>query len=109
MNDTIKNKVYFKLSSIIEDTSNLEMYIEDAYYTIISYCNIKDGDKIPTALEVAIQKLALLNFRSKGKENITQESQGSRSRTYKQIGTYVSSLPSEIEVLCKPYRRFLTR
>lgn len=83
----------------------LMIYISSAYDVIHSYCNYNEDEILNNKLSVAVLNLALLNYRSRGKENITQESQGSRSRTYKTVGTYVSQLPSEIEVLCKPYRK----
>lgn len=99
-------KTLLDIDSIDSSKDNiLNIYIDSAYNVIHSYCNYNEDEILNKKLSVAVLNLALLNYRSKGKENITQESQGSRSRTYKTVGTYVSQLPSEIEVLCKPYRR----
>ncbi|WP_346874229.1 phage head-tail connector protein [Clostridium sp. UBA5988] len=97
-------KVLLDIVDISKDNI-LNIYINSAYDVIHSYCNYNEDEILSNKLSVAVLNLALLNYRSKGKENVTQESQGSRSRTYKTVGTYVSQLPSEIEVLCKPYRK----
>lgn len=77
----------------------LNIYLNEAEDTVRSYCNINEIDILNNALTSAVLKLALFNYKNRGKENITQMSQGSRSITLK------SSLPTEIEMLCKPYRR----
>lgn len=97
-------KILLDIVDISKDNI-LNIYINSAYDVIHSYCNYNEDEILNNKLSVAVLNLALLNYRNRGKENVTQESQGSRSRTYKQVGTYVSQLPSEIEVLCKPYRK----
>lgn len=87
----------------------IKIYFKMALNTILGYCNYLescDVFNLNTVLLNAVKQLTIINYRNRGKENITQMSQGSRSMTLKSAGgSYKNSLPSEIEALCKPYRR----
>lgn len=100
-----KLKILLDIVGITQDKL-LIIYLEEAEDTVRTYCNFKETDSLNNALNSAILRLTVLNYRSRGYENITQMSQGSRSQTFKNVGgSFNNVLPSEIEVLCKPYRK----